>query len=86
LAGRDEEAIMAWRNAITRTPSLLPPHVFLAATYSDLGRDEEAQAEVATILRFIPGFSLARWGRQLPYKDPAALERVLAALRKAGLK
>jgi adenylate cyclase len=86
LAGRDEEAIIVWRRALTRNPSFPPAHVFLAATYSDLGRDEEAQAEAATILRLIPSFSLEMWGQRLPYKDPAVLERVLAALRKAGLK
>jgi len=86
LAGRDEEAIMAWRSALNRNPSFPPAHVFLAATYSELGRDEEARAEAATVLRLIPSFSLEMWGQRLPYKDPAVLERVLAALRKAGLK
>jgi len=33
-----------------------------------------------------PPFSLEGWGRILPFKDQAVLERYLAALRKAGLK
>jgi len=86
LAGRDEEAIIVWRRTVARNPSFLPVHVFLAATYSDLGRDEEAQAEAVAVLRLSPSLSLETSGKRLPYKDPAVLERHLAALRKAGLK
>jgi class 3 adenylate cyclase len=51
-----------------------------------LGRVEEAQAEVAEILRIIPNFSLEAWRQRVPNKNPSDLERMLAALRKAGLK
>jgi hypothetical protein len=54
--------------------------------YSELGWEAEAQAEMKEALRINPQFSLAAFRRQLPYKDPTALERHLAALRKAGLK
>jgi hypothetical protein len=40
---------------------------------------------VAEILQLTPTWSLEIL-RQLPYKNPADLERLLAALRKAGLK
>ena len=52
----------------------------------ELGRLEEARAEVAEALRLIPNASLERMKQNLPFKDPAALEHFLAALRKAGLK
>jgi len=37
-------------------------------------------------LRISPNFSLEVYRQRLPYKDPAVLERQIAALRKAGLK
>jgi hypothetical protein len=61
------------------------PHLILAAVYSDLGKDAEARAEAAEVLRLNPNFSLEIHKQRTPIKDPAVLERHLAALRKAGL-
>ena len=33
-----------------------------------------------------PNFSVEGWRQRLPQKDPERLERLLAALRKAGIK
>lgn len=84
--GRYEEAIAAFKRALTRNPDLLPAHQGLAFIYSELGREEEARAEAAEVLKISPNFSLERWRQQSPYKDQAVSERMLAALRKAGLK
>ncbi len=84
--GRYEEAIAAYKKALTHIPDLLPAHLGLATIYSELGRAEEARAEVAEVLRITPKYSLERLRQMSPYKDPAVLERMLAALRKAGLK
>jgi hypothetical protein len=54
--------------------------------YSELGQAAEAQAEATEVLRLNPHFSLAVHEQRMPIKDPAALERHLAALRRAGLK
>jgi hypothetical protein len=40
----------------------------------------------AEVLRLNPKFSLAVHRQRMPIKDPAVLERHIAALRKAGLK
>lgn len=53
---------------------------------SELSGEKEAQAAVMEILRFSPHFSMENIAQRLPYKDPAAVECTLAALRKAGLK
>jgi adenylate cyclase len=58
----------------------------LAGIYSALGREEEAQAEAAEVLRLNPRFSLEGLKQRLPIKDPAVVEQYLASLRKAGLK
>ncbi len=86
LAGRTEEAITTFKGVTTRTPQYLPPHIHLAAIYSELGREEEARAEVAEILTLNPNFSLEGVKQRWPFKDSTVLERYLAALRKAGLK
>ena len=84
--GRYEEAIAAFKRALTRNPDLLPAHQSLAGIYGELGREEEARTEAAEVLRISPNFSLERWRQISPYKDPAVFERMLAAGRKAGLK
>src|SRR5437016_3825714 len=86
FTGRYEEAIAAYKRALTHIPDLLLPHIGLATIYSELGREEEARVEAAEVLRINPKYSLEVWRQRSPYKDPAVLERMLAALRKAGLK
>jgi tetratricopeptide (TPR) repeat protein len=86
LAGRTEEAIAALKKSLNGSPADLDAHLYLAAVCSELGRDTEAQAEAAEVLWINPKWSLEVWKQRIPYKEPAMLERVLAALRKAGLK
>jgi adenylate cyclase len=86
LAGRPEEAIALLKQYLSRYPNILGAHLTLAAVYSELGREAEARAEAAEVLRLNPKFSLEIHKERMPIKDPAALERHLAALRKAGLK
>jgi adenylate cyclase len=83
---RYEEAMAVLKGALTRHPDFLPAHDILAAIYSELGREAEARAEAAEILRLNPKFSLEVHKERIPIKDPAVLERHIAALRKAGLK
>jgi len=85
LIGRYEEAIAVLKRAISLNPNFMVAHIALASVYGQSGQEEEARAEAAEVLRLNPKFSLEAWGR-LPYKDPAALERQLVALRKAGLQ
>jgi TolB-like protein/predicted Zn-dependent protease len=86
LVGRPEEAIAPLKQYLTRYPNHLGPHLTLAAVYSELGREAEARAEAAEVLRINPQFSLEVYKQRALIKDPAVLERQLAALRKAGLK
>jgi TolB-like protein len=83
---RYEEAIANYQKILTFIPYHPNARAGLAAVYSELGREEEAQAEMAEVLKRNPTISLEEVQQRLPYKDPAELERHLAALRKAGLK
>jgi tetratricopeptide (TPR) repeat protein len=86
LAGRCEEALTPLKKALTLNPNIGPAHLNLAACYAELDRLEEAQAEVAAVLRVNPQASLAVFKQISPEKNPADVERFIAALRKAGLK
>jgi tetratricopeptide (TPR) repeat protein len=86
FAGRYEEAQASLQQFLTRYPEFLGAHLILAAVYSEVGKEAEAQAEAAEVLRLNPKFSLEVHKERMPIKDPAVLERHLAALRKAGLK
>jgi adenylate cyclase len=86
LTGRTKEVIAVCKQAIARNPNYRPAHGTLAAVYSELGREAEARAEVAEMLRISPNISLEFLRQNLAFKDPAVTERFLAALRKAGLK
>lgn len=86
LAERMEEAIAPLKRYLTRYPNHLGAHLTLAAVYSESGKEMEAQAEAAEVLRINPKFSLEVHKERVPIKDPAMLERHIEALRKAGLK
>ena len=86
MTGKPEEAIAPLKQYLTRYPNILPAHLTLAAVYSELGKEPEAQTEAAEVLRINPKFSLDIHKERTPIKDPAMLERHIAALRKAGLK
>jgi tetratricopeptide (TPR) repeat protein len=86
LAGKPAEAIAPLQQSLSRYPDRLLTHLTLAAAYSELGQIAEAQAAAAEVLRINPQFSLEVHKQREPIKDPAMLERHIAALRKAGLK
>jgi len=86
LAGRTEEAVAPLKKFLARYPNILGAHLTLAAVYSELGKEAEARAEAAEVLRINPKFSLEVHKERVPIKDPAMLERHIAMLRKVGLK
>ncbi len=86
IAGRYEEARAPLERYLSRYPNLVHAHLMLAFVDSELGQDAEAQKEAAEVLRLNPRFSLEVHKQRMPIKDPAVLERLIVALRKAGLK
>jgi len=54
LTGRTEEAIAALKKSLNGSPVDLDAHRLLAAVYSELGREAEAQAEATEVLRINP--------------------------------
>jgi adenylate cyclase len=84
--GRFEEAVSAYKKAIQLAPDNLTAHAGLAFTYSLMGREKEARAEAAEVLRINPKFSVDYFAKVLAYKDQSQTDKFMNALRKAGLK
>ena len=80
--GQYEEAIAWCEKAVREEPDSLWARIMMTVVYSMSGRDEEARAEAAEVLRINPKFSL----KKSPYKKKTDRERFLGALRKAGLR
>jgi adenylate cyclase len=84
--GRFEEAVSAYKKAIQLAPDNITAHIHLTTTYIWMGREKEARAEAAEVLRINPKFSVDSHAKMLSFKDQSVNDRVVAALRKAGLK
>jgi len=84
-AGQYEKAIEECKKALQREPNTQFPYIHTAISYFRLGREEEARAAAAEILRINPKFSLERYAKTLPFTRPVA-ERIVEDLRKLGLK
>lgn len=76
------ESALSWLNKMTDPGEA---HRLLAATYAQLGRDDEAHAEAAEFLKINPNFSISSWAATQPYEDPRYFAPYVAGLRKAGL-
>jgi adenylate cyclase len=84
--GKVEEAISATEMARSLEPDGILTHLRLAACYSTVGREDEARAEIAAVLKLNPYYSLELFAKTIPYRHQADLDRMINALRKAGLK
>ena len=84
--GRYEESVKQLKRVIELSPNDLFAHLHLAIAYLKLGRDGEAKAEAAEVLRIHPKFSLDYYAKVNPLKCQSVLDDHIACLRKAGLK
>jgi len=82
--GRTEEAIREYKKVTKHDPDDLIAHIRLAASYGVLGRETEARAEVAEVLRLNPKYSIKNIAKKWPYKNRDDLMLIINGLRKAG--
>ena len=83
--GQYDEAVSLLKKAIRQEPDDIFSHLVLTSVYSYAGRQKEARAAAAEVLRIKPTFRI----EQLPqgtHKDLAIVEHENEALRNAGLK
>ena len=86
MAGRYEEAVAIFKKLVQKLPDHLVGHVGLTATYSMMGRDEDARAQAKEVLRIDPNFSVDSYSKSRLYKNKDDWNRYMDALRKAGMK
>lgn len=83
---RYEEAIEAFKFGLNQNPSSQRLHVWLAATYAQVGLLEDAEWEASEILNVDPDFSPAHLESIFPFQKPEDLRIFNAALNKAGFR
>jgi adenylate cyclase len=83
--GQHEEGIRWCEKAVREEPNSLFARLMMTVVYSLSGRDKQAQAELAEVLRIQPKFTLKGFEKKLTYKKEEDREKFLGALRKAGL-
>jgi tetratricopeptide (TPR) repeat protein len=83
---RNEEAIATLKRYLAYNSEHLGVHLMLTCSYSDAGRNEEAQAQAMEVLRINPNFTIEMWKQNQFFKDAAERDRHVNNLRKAGLK
>jgi tetratricopeptide (TPR) repeat protein len=84
LLGQHEQAIALMDRALTRAGSFLPLRLHLAVLYQELGRQEEATAQVSEALKTFAWASIEDTRQRSLYKG-VLLEGFLDGLRKAGM-
>jgi adenylate cyclase len=90
MIGRYEESAVALETSLERMKKSGTGnergYLYLATTYSMMGRVAEAKSLVTEALEINPEMTIELWRKRFQYKDPAHTERILEALRMAGLK
>ncbi|MGO9214851.1 MAG: tetratricopeptide repeat protein [Syntrophales bacterium] len=84
--GRYEEGIAAEKKALKLAPNNLWANIQLVSLYMYAGCEDEARAAVAEIHRIDPNYSLEKFSKFYPVKEGSQRDRLIDALRKAGLK
>ena len=80
------QALPLLRECVSRSPNLRSGHVWLAATYAQLGRFEEARAEVTEVMRIEPNYTISGSAKaMIMFKKPDDDQLYFDGLRKAGL-
>jgi tetratricopeptide (TPR) repeat protein len=85
LKGQYEKAVHEYKKAIQLQPDDMISHLNLTVCYVKLGREEDANAEAAKVLRINPKFSAESYAKHIPLKDEASKKLFIDGMRKAGL-
>jgi adenylate cyclase len=86
MLGRYAEAVPHLQEAVSRMPNARFAHMWLAATYAQIGKLAPARAEAAEALRIDPGYTIEKTAKLVfGFRLPADTEHFCDGLRKAGL-
>ncbi len=79
------EAVEACEKALERAPEGMIVLFMATTVFSECGRDEDARKTARELLRVNPKFSAESFAKKLPQNRQEDKDRIVAALKKAGL-
>ena len=85
MVGRYEESLAQIKKSLALSPNSTSSYAHLIFTYAEMGKEDEARAAAAELMRINPKFSAEQYTKALSYKDRDYCKRWGEALRKAGL-
>ena len=83
--GRYDDAIEALESALERNENAVPIRLFLAVSYVQVGRQDDAEWEVEQITVLNPSATITHTKNTTPIQKPDLKESFLADLRNAGM-
>jgi adenylate cyclase len=83
---RYSDALTPLLECVSRSPDLRDGHVWLAATYAQLGQTEQARRQAAEVLRLEPTYTTQRTARPIMrFKSASDFDHLFEGMHKAGL-
>jgi adenylate cyclase len=86
IVGRDEESVATFKRVLQLWPDNLLGHAYLTAAFSAIGRDDEARAAAAEVMKIDPNFTAEGLIKRFTIRNKQFLDQMVTDLRKAGLK
>ena len=80
-----EQALTRFNRMVERAPKFMNVYAYLACAYVELDRLDDANNAVNTLLEITPQYTLKEAARIFPYQIDEVGNRILDALRKAGM-
>lgn len=85
IQGRYTEAIQVLQEAVDRNNTQIQAHLWLAATYAQMDKLDDAEWEKEQIFTLNPEFSVENWVEMRLYKNQDYKDQILEGLQKAGI-
>ena len=87
MTGDYEKAVSVSKKACALAPDSEGCHRTLAAAYGMIGKQTEARAEAAELIRIVPEWSIEGWKQRQAYvyNKQADVDHIAEGLRRAGL-
>jgi tetratricopeptide (TPR) repeat protein len=85
LLGQYDDALARLNRMVERVPKFTPAYIHLAWAYPELDRLDDARNAIGKVLEITPEYTVKVADRIYPYHDDEVRDRVLDAMRNAGL-
>ncbi len=80
-----DPAITNFEKAVEADSDFWPSHLFLALAYDAKGMTEESRKALERALKGNENLPNENWAQWVPYKDPAAMQKMVDALGRIGI-